>query len=170
MGTVYGEAEEIGQIATHLITNQHPHLATAKFRFLFRDKASKKGGKAVMGTVKKMSDLMLYLIDVHFLVEVPLEIWNTLDNSKRTALVDHLLERCAGEEDEKTAAMKWSVRLPDVHEFSSIFRRHGAWHDDLAQFATVAKELDLGFMTDEEETEDSEEDAENIVEGLLTAD
>jgi hypothetical protein len=105
-----------------------------------------------MGSVKKMSDLMTYLINVDFMVEVPLEIWNDLDNTKRTALVDHLLERCSGEEDEdeETGDMKWKVREPDVHEFSSILRRYGAWTNELAEFSSVAKELSLEFMTEEE--------------------
>jgi hypothetical protein len=153
MSTLYGEAEEAEKIAQNLIANFHPELATARFRFLFKEKASKKGGKPVMGSVKKMSDLMIYLINVDFMVEVPLEIWNDLDNTKRTALVDHLLERCSGEEDEETGDMKWKVREPDVHEFSSILRRYGAWTNELAEFSSVAKELSLDFMTEEEDTE-----------------
>lgn len=153
MSTMYGEAEEAEKIAQNLIANFHPELATARFRYLFKEKASKKGGKPVMGSVKKMSDLMVYLINVDFMVEVPLDIWNDLDNTKRTALVDHLLERCSGEEDEETGDMKWSVREPDVHEFSSILRRYGAWTNELAEFSSVAKELSLDFMTAEDDTE-----------------
>jgi len=161
MGTVYGEAEEVEKIASRLIANYHPELASARFRFLFKDKASKKGGRPVMGTINKMSDKMLYLIEVDFLMEVPLEIWQGLDNTKRSALVDHLLERCTGEESEESGEMKWSVREPDVHEFNSILRRYGAWTDELSQFATVAKSLDFGFMT--EEQEDSSEVAEDLI-------
>lgn len=161
MGTVYGEAEEVGKIAEHLISNYHPELASARFRFLFKDKASKKGGRPVMGSIKKMSDQMLYLIEVDFLMEVPLEVWNELDNTKRTALVDHLLERCTGEESEESGEMKWSVREPDVHEFNSILRRYGAWTDELTQFATVVKSLDFNFMT--EEQEDSSDVAEDLL-------
>lgn len=151
MAMMYGEAEEAEKIANHLIATYHPELATARFRYLFKEKASKKGGKPVMGSVKKMSDLMIYLINVDFMVEIPLDIWNELDNTKRTALVDHLLERCSGEEDEETGEMKWKVREPDVHEFSSILRRYGAWTNELAEFSSVAKELSLDFMTDEQE-------------------
>lgn len=172
MGTIFGEAEEVGKIAEPLIANFHPELGSARFRFLFRDKATKKGGKTVMGTVKKMSDLMIYLIEVDFLMEIPLDVWNPLDDTKRTALIDHLLERCTGEEDEKTGTMKWSVRVPDVHEFNSILQRYGAWTEELSQFATVAKTLQLDFMTEdagESETADVAglEGAEDFVEGLL---
>lgn len=156
MGTTYGEAETVAQIAEVLIANYHPDLASAKFKFLFKDKVSKKGGREVLGTVKKMSDLFVYLIDVDYLVEVPDEVWNNLDDTKRNALVDHLLERCYGEEDEKTGTMKWKVRDPDVNEFASILRRYGPWTDELTQFASVAKTLEIDFMVDEEITEVAE--------------
>jgi hypothetical protein len=151
MPQIYEEADPVKELANRLIGTYHPELATAKIRYLFKEKASKKGGRVVHGTVKKMSDLMNYLIDVDFLVEVPIDLWNELENQKRVALVDHLLERCTGEEDEQTAEMKWSVREPDVNEFSSILRRHGAWTEELSGFVSVAKTLDLGFMTESEE-------------------
>ena len=61
------------------------------------------------------------------------------------------MERCWGEEDEEDAGapMSWSLREPDVQEFSSILRRHGAWNDDLAGFASVAKEIDLAAIVTE---------------------
>ena len=165
MSNVYGEGEEVANIANDLISTYHPELATAKFRFILKEKASKKGGRPVMGSVKKMSDLMVYLIEADFLMEVPLEIWNSLDHTKRTALVDHLLERCTGEEDEETGEMKWKVREPDVHEFNSILRRYGAWNNDLAEFSSVAKTLNLEFMTEDEGESDGE--VEELVQGTL---
>jgi len=156
MPQTYENAEAVETIANQLIGTYHPELATAKFRYLFKEKAGKKGGKAVLGTVKKMSDLMVFLIDAQFLMEIPLDVWNEMDAQKRTALVDHLLERCTGEEDEQTAEMKWSTREPDVHEFSSILRRHGAWTEDLSGFVSVAQTVDLSFMTAAEGEEDSE--------------
>lgn len=147
MGQSYENAEGVEAIATTLIPSYHPDLATARFRFVFKEKASKKGGKLVQGAVKKMSDLMIFLIDADYLVEVPLEVWNEADATKRTALVDHLLERCYGEEDEESGEMKWKIREPDVQEFSSILRRHGTWTEDLVGFVSVAQTLDLSFMT-----------------------
>jgi hypothetical protein len=48
--------------------------------------------------------------------------------------------------------MTWVIREPDVHEFSSILRRHGAWTEDLTGFVSVAQSVDLSFMLEEEET------------------
>jgi len=147
MPQTYENAEAVEALAKTLIPSHHPELATARFRYVFKEKAGKKGGKTVYGTVKKMSDLMIFLIDADYLVEIALDSWTPLDASKRTALVDHLLERCLGEEDEETAEMKWKLREPDVQEFSSILRRHGTWNEDLVGFVSVAQTLDLSFMT-----------------------
>ena len=149
MAQSFSEAEAVETIAKQLIPVHHPHLSTAVFRFLFKEKGGKKGGKPVLGTVKKTSDQLKYLLEVDFIMDVPINVWNESDPSKRTALVDHLLE------DEKTAEMKWTTREPDVHEFSNILRRHGAWTEELSGFVSVAKTVDLSFMTsDEGENED----------------
>jgi hypothetical protein len=153
MAQNYQEAQPVESIATSLIGTHHPELAEAKFKYVFKDSCSKKGGKPVLGTVKKLSELMYFLVEADFLMEIPMDIWNELDANRRTALVDHLLERCTGEEDEQTAEMKWKTREPDVYEFSSILRRHGAWTEDLSNFASVAQTLDLSFMTEEEDSE-----------------
>jgi hypothetical protein len=151
MAQTYENAESVETLANSLIPTHHPELATAKVRYIFKEKAGSKGGKVVLGAVKKMSDQQKFLIkgEPDFLMEIPLDAWNEMDASKRTALVDHLLERCTGEEDEQTGEMKWKTREPDVHEFSSILRRHGPWTEDLTNFASVAKTLDLSFMTDD---------------------
>jgi len=156
MAQVYTEAEPVENLANSLIGTHHPELATAIIRYIFKEKASSKGGKIVLGSVKKLSDQQKFLMEGHpdFLLEIPLDVWNEMDGAKRTALVDHFLERCTGEEEEQTSEMKWATREPDVHEFSSILRRHGAWTEDLSNFASVAKELDLSFMTGD--SEDSE--------------
>jgi hypothetical protein len=163
MAQTYEPAEAVQTIAESLIGTHHPELAEASFRYIFKEKCSKRGGKPVLGTVKKMSDLQKFLItgEPDFLMEIPLDIWNELDAARRTALVDHLLECCTGEEDEQTSEMKWKTREPDVYEFSSILRRHGAWTDDLSNFAIVAQSLDLSFMTAENDEDNELQTAAN---------
>lgn len=165
MPQVYGDMESVRLIAEKLISTYHPELAEAVIRYISKEKASKKGGKPVLGTMKKLSDQMKFLVEGNpdFLMEIPLDMWNELDAVKRSALVDHLLERATGEEDEQTATMKWATREPDVHEFSSILRRHGAWTEDLSGFCSVAKTVDLSFMDDTEE--ESEEETVETSEG-----
>lgn len=153
MSQKYENAEAVEVIARSLIPSHHSELINANFRYIFKEKAGKKGGKIVAGTVKKMSDLMVHLLDCHFLMEIALDQWSTLDDQKRTALVDHLLERCVGEEDEKSGEMKWKTREPDVNEFASIIRRHGVWNADLVNFVSVGQSIDLSYMTDSVEAE-----------------
>ena len=141
MAQVYTDAEPVENLANSLIGTHHPELATAVIRYIFKEKASSKGGKVILGSVKKLSDQQKFLMEGHpdFLMEFPLDVWNEMDASKRTALVDHFLERCTGEEDEQTSAMKWATREPDVHEFSSILRRHGAWTEDSVKLCFCCK-------------------------------
>lgn len=150
MPQTYENADGAEEIAQGLVRSFHPHLATAKMRFIHRETASKKGGKVNLGTVTKMSDKMKFLIDADFLFEIPLDQWNPMVEATRTALIDHLLERCVGEED-KAGAMAWKTREPDVHEFSTILRRHGAWNEDLAGFVSVGKEIDLSFLDQDQD-------------------
>jgi len=73
------------------------------------------------------------------------------------------LEHAFGEEDENDAGggMRWSIREPDVREFSTILRRHGAWNADLAGFVSVANSLDVDKLVQDAEAQaEGEQDAE----------
>ena len=155
MPKVYSEAETVEQIAGNLIPMFHPHLATARISYTFVDKASNKGGRPVPGSVKKITGLMEYHLERDFIIEVAADQWGTFSETQRRALVDHLLERCYGEEDEDGGGdMKWSLREPDVSEFSTILRRHGAWTAELAGFVSVAKQIDIDEVVAEAAAEE----------------
>ncbi len=149
MPKVYSDAETVETIAKPLMGPFHPELATARIKYVYVDKGSMKNGRPVFGKVKKLSGISEFLIGCDFVIEVAQDHWNELDENQRTALVDHLLERCSGEEDENTGEMVWVVREPDVQEFTSILRRHGAWNADLTTFASVAKAIDIDGMIEE---------------------
>jgi len=140
----YALAESVEAIAKTLLPTYHAELATARILYMFVDTGSQENGRPVYGKVKKVSGPFEFLLEKDFIIEVALDSWNELDEDHRQALVDHLLERCLGEEDEKSGgAMKWSVRKPDVQEFATILRRHGAWTAQLESMVSVAQELDL---------------------------
>jgi hypothetical protein len=150
MSKVYADAENVENEAKGLIPLYHPELATARFKYVFVDKASVKNGKPVRGKVRRITGVLEFLVESDFLMEIALDQWNELADTQRKALIDHLLEACTGEEDEGDGgAMKWSVREPDVQEFSAILRRHGAWNDDLAAFASIAKTIDIDALVEE---------------------
>lgn len=153
MAKEWSDADDtVGAIAAGLIPNFHPHLADARMWFLFVSEASKKGGHELLGRVRKVSGLLQHVMDKDFLIEIPSPKWQELEADGRTALVDHCLERCLGEEDEKNG-MKWSLREPEVQEFASILDRHGAWHKGLAGFVAVSKRVNLDGFIEEGEGE-----------------
>lgn len=148
----YCDAEDtLIEMATDLIRNYHPELATASIRYVHRSKAGSKGGRPVRGAVRKVSGVMHFITGLDFIVEIALDQWNPMPDQGRRALLDHLLERMTGEEDPEDAGapMKWKTREPDVHEFSTILKRHGAWNDDLQTFVGVAQHgVDINAMVD----------------------
>jgi len=162
MAKEYSDAESVESIAKRVIPDYSPHLATARMRYVFVDKASKKGGQEILGKVRRLGGAIEHLLEADFLIEVAQDKWNEMSQTQREALTDHLLERCHGEEDEKSGEMKWTVQEPDVQEFASILRRHGAWNDQLISFCTIAKEIELDQII-EDETEEEETDLDEVL-------
>jgi hypothetical protein len=159
MAKEFSEAETVAQIANGLIPNYHPELATAKILYIFVSKASTKNGQEVWGKAKKLSGLFEWYAERDFLIEVAKDKWDGLNANERTALVDHLLERCTGEEDEENGgAMKWKMRDPEVQEFATILQRYGAWHKGLNSFISIAKSVKLDEIIAEEAEIDLSED------------
>jgi len=161
MAKEYNEAETVERIANGLIPNYHPELAEARMMYVFVDKAGTKNGREVWGKAQKVSGLWEWAMEKDFVVQVAQDKWNEMDETQRTALVDHLLECCTGEEDDD-GAMKWKVRDPEVQEFASILKRYGVWHAGLTSFVSIAKEIDLDTIIEQEaEIDLSEEHVEN---------
>lgn len=146
--------DTIERMAEGLIANYHPELATARIMYVFLSEAPSKGGQKLYGKVNKASGFLEWIIEQDFIVMISADLWNESEAHERTAILDHLLERCTGEESEKDGSMVWKIREPDVQEFSSILDRHGAWNTTLAGFISVAQKVDLsGF--EETASEDS---------------
>jgi hypothetical protein len=154
MAKTWEEANDtVGVIAGGLIPNYHPELATARIQYVFVSEASSKGGQELLGRVKKLAGFLEWSLESDYVIEVAQDKWTSLEQHQRTALVDHLLERCTGEEDEKTGEMRWKVREPNVQEFDTILDRHGAWHPQLAGFVSIAKRVNLDGLLEEEEAD-----------------
>ena len=154
MSKIYGMFESGESLAQKLIPNYHPELATARIKYICVDKASAKSGRPVMGKVRKVSGSLEFLLEADFLIEVALDVWNELEPTRRTAMMDHLLERCYGEEDEESGEMTWRVREPDVQEFASILQRHGVWTEELNGFVSIAQKLPAESLVEEATAEE----------------
>lgn len=151
MPKVYDRSESVEELAQQLIPTFHPELATARMIYTCVDKGSSKNGRPLLGKVRRVSGVLEFLLEADFLFEVAVDHWNELSGDQRLALVDHLLERCTGEENEENGTMEWKTREPDVQEFSTILRRRGTWTPDLENFVSVAKTLDLDNILEEVE-------------------
>lgn len=128
---LFDDFDQAKEIAGRLIPKFHPHLVDADVRYICRNRAAKRSGANVPGNVYKMSGKYRFLTGVDFVLEVALEVWNDLAPNQRTALVDHLLTRCEGVEDEETGAYKWRVIPPAIQEFPEVAERNGQWHEGL---------------------------------------
>lgn len=137
-----GDCDTAEEIALKLIPKYHHEIASAKIKFGCRNRASKVAGEKIPGNVAKASpaDRWLAKEDVDFKLVVALDVWNELESRQRYALIDHLLSRCVGVEDETTGEMKYSIRPPQVQEFPEIVERHGKWNDGLAEMGQCMKD------------------------------
>jgi hypothetical protein len=155
MPKTYATAESAQSIAEGLIPNYHPELATARIMYCFVDKASNKGGRELKGKARKFSGFLEWALESDFVLEIALDKWNDLTENQRTALIDHLLECCTGEEDEDTGDMAWKIREPTIQEFSSVLHRQGAWNEGLQEFVAMAKGINIDEIVDQEEQLDA---------------
>ena len=141
-------SDTLQQIAEKLIPKHHSELASANFIYKCRSVSTKSGGVPVPGTVKKTSPNERLLSrgkfkddgEADFIIEIALDVFNPMSPQNRTALVDHLLTRCVGLEDEKSGEMKYSIRPPQVQEFPEIAERHGRWNEGLEELGDSLKD------------------------------
>lgn len=136
---LYDFAEAVEELAEGLIGKHHPDLSTARFKYVWRSKASKAAGVPVPGKVRKIGGALQFAFETDFFMEIALDQWNNFTAKQRTALIDHLLSRCIGEEDEKTGDMKWKIRPPRVQEFPEVAERNGQWNDSLIDMSKVLR-------------------------------
>lgn len=144
---LFADFEAGKSIAAPLIATHHPEIASARIIYLCRNRAPMRGGHPVAGTVKKASPIERHLgrpyfgegdeTEPDYIVVISLDVWNQMDPAKRTALIDHLLTRCVGEENEKSGEMKFKIRSPNASEFAEVAARQGAWNEDLADLSNA---------------------------------
>lgn len=144
---IIADFETARSIAHKLIPSHHSEIASANIVFLCRNRAQKQAGAPVPGTVKKASPIERHLgghyfdgdEEPDFIMTVALDVWNELQPNQRTALIDHLLTRCVGEQDEKSGEVKYNVRPPRVQEFPEVAERNGMWNDGLTELGYCLK-------------------------------
>lgn len=141
----YSPAPEVEKIAREIIREHHKHLVNVQVRYVFRSIASKKNGRVVLGTARKVTGMSAYLANVgnalhdttpntpFCVIEIAKDQWANLNPSQQKALVDHELCHLW-----VTSAGKISIRHHDVEEFREIIIRHGLWQPELEKFGADA--------------------------------
>jgi hypothetical protein len=134
----YWESDDLKAVAENLIANYHPHLASAKIGYLFRDKAQRKKltlDGAVTQVVRGNSSRVSAgkydpFIDKDFILEIPYDEWQDWSIAKRRYAVDTYLSTLQGEEDPENGEMKWYLIPFQVSMFPDVVRRWGLPFDD----------------------------------------
>lgn len=151
MATQYSVAEEVREIALELIPQYHSHLEEfgVRIEYVFSDKTPMRKGKQTWGVCRKVTSLNAFLSQEKneemaetkpfFVLVISKPIWDTLQENKRKALVDHELSHAGAELDEN-GELKLHIIPHDLEEFSAIVRRHGMWREDVKEFVDAAKE------------------------------
>lgn len=153
-GEKFMKAEQPEEIAKVLVrTELHERLVSAKIAYLFRPEIASRGEQKLTVSGKAGGQLA-YLTGFDFTMQFNHKLWLRLTPEQRLACVDHALSAC--ERDPETGA--YSVRLPDVSEFSGVVQRWGLWTPPLRGFGIAVESAQLEIFVPMAQFEDAEED------------
>jgi len=138
--TQFDPADEVEKIGKQLIPKYHSHLIQCRIAWLFKNKAITSKGVEVAATAEKISKKHHALSGYHFLITTAYPTWKELSDKQKLAVVDHELEHCFVEDDEKTGEPKYSILPHDVEEFGSIIKRHGLYTTNLVRIGHVVED------------------------------
>lgn len=134
MGARYVRAEEeVGPMLDELLREHHGDLLAARFGMLFVEKAPKNKGAIVYASVAPFPAKMQPFFGdeaYDYLLTVSADVWNRATAAQRSAMLDHELCHCVGEEDDD-GEMTWGTVGHDLEEFVAVVRRHGIWRRDM---------------------------------------
>lgn len=139
MAVTWREApDEVINLARRIIDNYHPHLEGASIGFLMRSETTRSGGKTTLGKARKVTAEQQVYLDFDFIIWLAEDVWYSLSQHQREALVDHELSHC------KFDGLTASIAPHDVEEFTHIIERYGFWWPASDAFeATVQQALGL---------------------------
>lgn len=148
---VFSDAPEVSEIARRLCEEHHPHVLRHRLECIFRSRHQKKLRSQVWATARVVRGREAFLATSpdrraeiadelgedwpldFFLIEVALDIWETLNDREKVALIDH--ELCHLTETDEDPPLP-SSRGHDLEEFAAVVDRHGLWEPSLREFAT----------------------------------
>lgn len=135
--------EEVTDIARELILAHRPELADVNIMYLFREKATRRGTKFVLGTARKCSEREQLVHTppdfpaVVFVIELAADAWANLSEGQKRAVIHHELNHCGFEKKEDGSLVPSNIPH-DVEEFASVIETHGLYMRDIENFVNRA--------------------------------
>lgn len=121
--------KDVTEVVTRIFEECHAdRLAGAKVAVICQDKASKRGGKRILGDASKPSARLRPLLDdsYDFVICIALDAWEDASPAKRAALIDHELCHC---HVDPSGVCK--IVPHDMEEFIDVVHRRGLdWRAD----------------------------------------
>lgn len=131
--------EELKPIADELIKLHHHHLLTARFAFLWREKAQKSKGKVKVAYVERFPAKFRPFFpgeEFDYLMTVAVDTWNPMPEAERIATIDHELCHCVAEEGED-GELDFGTVGHDIEEHEAVIERHGLYCPAVERMAEV---------------------------------
>jgi len=137
--------KEEHKLLEKLIGENHPQLVELAYSLpiIFKDKSSKNGGRISLGRVAKAPDILNVLndtIECQFFIEIGFDLWNSLEDNHRVALLDHLLSHIKATENEQNGEMVYSLINPDVSYFEKNLAQYNNWQQEIHSLIQTAEE------------------------------
>jgi hypothetical protein len=127
------EAPDVEALAKQLIEKYHRHLRPARIKYLYREGKWSSNKRTTWAKAYKVSERDNFLHGYDFLIVVNREVWFTLDQKAREALIDHELSHCGISDN------GWCIWGHDLEDFAAVVRRHGAWSEDVRRYLEAAE-------------------------------
>lgn len=153
------------RLLTDLVSKHHTDIAEAEIALVYEHGIKKDcDGHLVWGRAKKVGPLEHQFREHDFTILLNAEVWATLPEKGKRALLDHELCHC-GAKTNDAGDTTYYMRRHDLEEFVEIVRRHGLWKADLEAFvnASLGKEQTPLFPAPEEEAPRESELTEQVL-------
>ena len=134
----YIDALSVKEIADKLLVecSCFKHLREIPIAYVFKPKASKKGGRVVLGKAIRQNDLQQHLSGYWFVMEIPEDEWKNSNDKEREAIVCHELchmDTVEKEDKDGNIFLVPTLKDHDIQEFEYVIQRYGVnWQQRLA--------------------------------------
>jgi len=146
MGDIWKADSDTVDLANRVIKQYRPELSGTEICYIFKEKASKRGGKIIVATARRVSDKD-NIIHSHegkpeyeFLITIGANAWTSLTPDQKVAVMHHELRHC-GYKETKDGDLKPVIIPHDLEEFIDVVETHGFYFRDILDFATKIRNM-----------------------------